>query len=323
MRTVVHVSDLHFGRVDQELLAPLRSAIAQARPDVLVVSGDLTQRARRAQFRAARDFLATLPTPQIVVPGNHDVPFYDVVRRFLAPLDRFRRYISDDPMPEFRDEEIAVVGVNTARSLTFKGGRINVDQVRAVAERFEALPERVTRIVVTHHPFDVPADGDPDDVLGRAPMAMAEFARAEVDVFLSGHLHRSNIDTTARTYNVIKAWQSGTGTERNQQTDQTNGGALLDGGINGVFQRGGQRGVADIQQDFIENILQQRRVPGQHKTGGGEGDHQNRDHRQKREVGDGGAELVSHSVVKTFGCAQQVRNNRVSLNFFCCSGDGF
>ena len=202
MRTVVHVSDLHFGRVDPELLAPLRSAIVQQRPDVLVVSGDLTQRARRAQFRAARDFLATLPTPQIVVPGNHDVPFYDVVRRFLAPLDRFHRYITADPMPEFRDAEIAVVGVNTARSLTFKGGRINVDQVREVAGRFEGLPERVTRIVVTHHPFDVPADGDPDDVLGRAPMAMAEFARAEVDVFLSGHLHRSNIDTTARTYRI-------------------------------------------------------------------------------------------------------------------------
>lgn len=202
MRTVVHVSDLHFGRVDPELLAPLRSAIARQRPDVLVVSGDLTQRARRAQFRAARDFLATLPTPQVVVPGNHDVPFYDVVRRFLAPLDRFRRYITADPMPEFRDGEIAVVGVNTARSLTFKGGRINVDQVREVAERFEGLPEHVTRIVVTHHPFEVPADGDPDDVLGRAPMAMAEFARAEVDVFLSGHLHRSNIDTTARTYRI-------------------------------------------------------------------------------------------------------------------------
>jgi 3',5'-cyclic AMP phosphodiesterase CpdA len=202
MRTVVHVSDLHFGRVDPALLAPLRNAIAEARPDVVVVSGDLTQRARRAQFRAARDFLATLPMPQVVVPGNHDIPLYDVARRFLAPLARFRRYITDDPMPGFFDRELAVVGVNTARSLTFKGGRINIDQVRAVAERFEGLPEHVTRIVVTHHPFDVPAGGDPDDVLGRAPMAMAEFARAEVDVFLSGHLHRSNIDTTAQRYRI-------------------------------------------------------------------------------------------------------------------------
>lgn len=202
MRTVVHISDPHFGRVDAELLAPLRRAIIEVGPDVLVVSGDLTQRARSAQFRAARDFLATLPMPQIVVPGNHDVPFYDVVRRFLSPLARFRRYITDEAMPSFVDDEIAIVGVNTARSLTFKGGRINIEQVRAIAERFEGLPERMTRIVVTHHPFEIPVGGDPGDVVGRGPMAMAEFARAEVDVFLSGHLHHSNVVTTARRYHI-------------------------------------------------------------------------------------------------------------------------
>lgn len=202
MRTIVHISDLHFGRVDTELLAPLRTAINGIAPDVVVVSGDLTQRARSAQFRAARDFLATIPFPQIVVPGNHDIPFYDVVRRFLAPLTRFHRYITDNPMPEFRDDELDIVGVNTARSLTFKGGRINLEQVQAIAQRFDGLPEPVTRIVVTHHPFDVPPDGDEDDVVGRAPAAMAEFARAEVDVFLSGHLHRSNTDTTALRYRI-------------------------------------------------------------------------------------------------------------------------
>ncbi|WP_133501914.1 metallophosphoesterase family protein [Cognatilysobacter terrigena] len=202
MRTVVHISDLHFGRVEPALLDPLRRAIVDAKPDVVVVSGDLTQRARSAQFEEARDFLATLPGPQIVVPGNHDVPLYDVARRFLSPLTRFHRYITDVEMPVYIDDEIAVVGVNTARSLTFKGGRINVDQVREIEQHFHGLPEHVTRIVVTHHPFDIPEGGDEEDVLGRAPMAMAEFAKAEVDVFLSGHLHRSNIGTTAHRYRI-------------------------------------------------------------------------------------------------------------------------
>ena len=225
MRTLVHVSDLHFGRVDPALLDPLREAIAGLRPDVLVVSGDLTQRARRSQFADAAAYLATLPRPQIVVPGNHDVPLYDVARRFLSPVRRFRRYITEDEFPTYIDDEIAVVGVNTARSLTFKGGRINVEQVREIERRFHGLPEHVTRVVVTHHPFDIPAGGDEADLLGRAPMAMAEFAKAEVDVFLSGHLHRSNIGTTAHRYRIAGfaalVVQAGTATSTRER-DETN-----------------------------------------------------------------------------------------------------
>jgi 3',5'-cyclic AMP phosphodiesterase CpdA len=202
MRTVVQCSDLHFGRVDEAVLAPLREAILGLRPDVLVVSGDLTQRARREQFRAARDYLATLPGPQVVIPGNHDVPLYDVARRVLSPLGRFRRYVTEERFPTYIDEEIAVVGVNTARSMTFKGGRINVRQMREIERRFRGLPDDVTRIVVTHHPFDIPTGGDEDDLLGRAPMAMKVLAQAGVDVLLSGHLHRTNAATTAHRYRI-------------------------------------------------------------------------------------------------------------------------
>jgi 3',5'-cyclic AMP phosphodiesterase CpdA len=202
MRTLVHISDLHFGRVDEALLAPLASAIEAAGPDVLAISGDLTQRAREAQFRAAAAYLRRLPGPQIVVPGNHDVPLYDVLRRFLSPLARFRRHISAEEFPAFVDDELAVVGLNTARSLTFKGGRINREQVAAVAQRFAGLPEAVTRIVVTHHPFELPAQGDEGDLVGRATMAMEAFAGCGVDVFLSGHLHHSHVGDTAQRYRI-------------------------------------------------------------------------------------------------------------------------
>jgi 3',5'-cyclic AMP phosphodiesterase CpdA len=202
MRTLVHLSDLHFGRVDEALLGPLAAAIGAAAPDLVAISGDLTQRAREAQFRAAAAFLRTLPGPQIVVPGNHDVPLYDVLRRFLAPLARFRRHIDAEEFPAFVDEEIAVVGLNTARSLTFNGGRINREQVAEVAERLKGLPEAVTRIVVTHHPFDLPAEGDESDLVGRATMAMEAFAGCGVDVFLSGHLHHSHVRDTAQRYRI-------------------------------------------------------------------------------------------------------------------------
>ena len=203
MRTLVHLSDLHFGRIDPQLPGPLHRAIEAIAPDVVVVSGDLTQRARRSQFRDAAAFLRTLPGPRIVVPGNHDVPLYDVVRRFLAPLDRFRKYIEADPYPSFIDAEIAVVGVNTARSLTFKDGRINRAQVAEVEARFRGLPDAVTRIVVTHHPFDIPAGHKRErDVVGRASMAMDAFAAAGVDLFLSGHLHHTRAGSTAQRYRI-------------------------------------------------------------------------------------------------------------------------
>ena len=116
MRTLVHLSDLHFGRVDHTLLAPLRTLVERIDPDVLVVSGDLTQRAKPEQFEEARAWLDTLPGPQIIVPGNHDISLYNVFRRFVKPLARYRRYITDDLDPFYLDDEIAVVGVNTAIS---------------------------------------------------------------------------------------------------------------------------------------------------------------------------------------------------------------
>src|SRR5712691_6231696 len=135
MRTLVHLSDLHFGRVDEQLISPLISAVTEINPDLVAVSGDLTQRARSQQFLEARAFLGALPQPQIVVPGNHDVPLHNVFTRFLRPLDKYKRFITDDLQPVYADEEIVVVGVNTARSLTIKGGRINEEQVAGIREK--------------------------------------------------------------------------------------------------------------------------------------------------------------------------------------------
>ena len=202
MRTIVHLSDLHFGRVDQQLLDPLRTLVASLAPDVLVVSGDLTQRAKTEEFIAARAFLDTLPGPQIVVPGNHDIPLYNVASRFLTPLRRYLRYVTLDLTPEYVDDEIAVLGLNTARSLTIKDGRVNPEQVALIRQRMSAVPKDVTRIVVTHHPFDLPQTFDKDDLVNRAPMAMRAFSECGVDLLLAGHLHASVAGNTAARYKI-------------------------------------------------------------------------------------------------------------------------
>jgi 3',5'-cyclic AMP phosphodiesterase CpdA len=202
MRTLVHLSDLHFGRVDEALLDPLRTLIHEIAPDVVVVSGDLTQRAKSEQFEAARAWLDTLPGPQIIVPGNHDISLYNVFRRFLQPLTRYRRYITEDLSPTYVDEEIAVLGVNTARSLTFKDGRLNEEQVGQIRAQLAGLDPHITRIVVTHHPFDLPEAAKDEEVVGRAQMAMQAFAESGVDVLMAGHLHASHADTTAERYQL-------------------------------------------------------------------------------------------------------------------------
>jgi len=202
MRVIVHLSDLHFGRVDMQLLAPLRATVEALAPDVVVVSGDLTQRARSAEFQQARAWLDSLPGPQIVVPGNHDIPLYNVAARFLTPLVKYRRHITPQLCPEFVDGEIAVMGLNTARSLTFKDGSVNREQIALVRERFAGLGTDLTRIVVTHHPFDLPENFHKRDLVDRAPMAMAAFAACGVDLLLAGHLHASHAGNSALRYKI-------------------------------------------------------------------------------------------------------------------------
>ena len=204
MRTLIHVSDLHFGRVDPQLIDPLLAFAHAARPDLVVVSGDLTQRARSVEFAAARGFLDALPTPQIVVPGNHDIPLHNVFNRFVRPLDRYRRYITEDLAPVWQDDEIAVFGINTARSMTIKDGRVSESQLAQLKTRLEALDDRLTKVIVTHHPFDLPDANAGTDLVGRAPAAMQMLAGCGADLLLAGHFHTSHAASSSARYPMAR-----------------------------------------------------------------------------------------------------------------------
>jgi 3',5'-cyclic AMP phosphodiesterase CpdA len=202
MRRIVHLSDIHFGSVDLDVAECAAEKINTLSPDVVVVSGDLTQRARSEEFRAARAFLDELPHPQIVVPGNHDIPLYNVYHRFAKPLDKFRRYITDDLTPSFVDDELAIVGINTARAFTIKGGRINRRQVAGIRDKLCELQASMLKVIVTHHPFELPEGFDKQDLVGRAAKMMPAIADCGADVFLAGHLHSSHILSTAKRYKL-------------------------------------------------------------------------------------------------------------------------
>jgi 3',5'-cyclic AMP phosphodiesterase CpdA len=202
MRRIVHISDIHFGRVDYTAVELAVEKLRELRPHLVVVSGDLTQRAKSRQFIEARRFLDRLPQPQIVVPGNHDVPLYNVYDRFANPLEKYKRYITPDLTPTYVDDELAVVGVSTARALTIKGGRINEQQMLFITQKLCDAPDNKLKIVVTHHPFDVPESNDQRDIVGRAAKAIPLLAGCGAEVFLSGHLHSGYVQSTARRYRM-------------------------------------------------------------------------------------------------------------------------
>jgi 3',5'-cyclic AMP phosphodiesterase CpdA len=215
MRTIAHVSDLHFGTVIPKVAEGLMTDLQAMNPSLVVVSGDLTQRARRGQFADARSFLQKLPQPQLVVPGNHDIPFFDVARRFLSPLTRYREFINDEVNPVHADDELFVMGLNTARSFTWQSGRISEDQVVLLQTTLKQAGAR-TKILVTHHPFIPPPYGTGIELVGRAALAMPILADGEVDLLLSGHLHQGYAGDIRAHYplarRAIIAVQAGTAT---------------------------------------------------------------------------------------------------------------
>ncbi len=201
MRTIIHISDLHFGRTEPDLEEALRNKILEKKPDLIIVSGDLTQRATKKQFLEAEVFLASLPFPVFIVPGNHDVPLYSFWKRFFRPYANYQKYISDDLEPEYLDEEMAIVGINTVRVLRMKEGSVNQLQTKRVYHMFRGLAPEVFTIVVSHHPFNIPKKHR------KRPMARVKkfwkyFEDMKIDIFLSGHLHDTLLHQEEQLYKI-------------------------------------------------------------------------------------------------------------------------
>jgi len=221
MATIAHLSDIHFGAHDEKIVAATEAWLQSHRPDLVIISGDFTQRARIEQYRQASAYLNRLRADGfkvLAIPGNHDVPLYDVVRRFARPLNRYKRYISSNLCPWFENEELAVLGINTARSLTIKDGRINRDQMKIITDRFRGVPEHKTRILVTHHPlFAMPIGegGELAEAVGRHEDAISAMCEAGVHIALAGHFHRTYAEAARKMVeNAGKALviQAGTAT---------------------------------------------------------------------------------------------------------------
>lgn len=197
MARLIHLSDLHFGAHDPKMVEAVEREVNDANPDLVVISGDLTQRAKTEQFQQACRFLERLRDSGhdvLAVPGNHDVPLYDVLRRFLSPLTRYMRFVDETLCPMFELPGATVLGINTARSFTFKDGRISREQMEFIRDTFERSDRQAMRILVTHHPlFALPVGEEVARAVGRSELALDAIGEAGVDMLLAGHNHQASI----------------------------------------------------------------------------------------------------------------------------------
>ena len=186
---IVHLSDLHFGTVRQQLVQPLLHAIHSLAPRVVVVSGDLTQRAKRSQFAAAAMFLDKIHVPKVTVPGNHDIALWNVYRRFVHPLFPYQRLLGGEVEPTYQDKNLLILGINTARSSVWMGGRISYEQMERLESRFNSAPAHVIKAVVMHHPIVPSTEALGVPLVGRNRKALAALVRAQADLVFAGHVH--------------------------------------------------------------------------------------------------------------------------------------
>lgn len=196
MTRLAHLSDLHFGADDPAACAALLEDLARVRPAAVAVSGDLTQRARRREFDAARRFLARLPAPTLVVPGNHDVaPLYRPLRRLLDPFERYREHIGPDLEPSLLLPGVSLVGIRTPTARHVTGGRVAPARLLDLRRRLLALAPSA-RVLVAHHPFLAPTWGRHHRLLRGLAATLEVVDEAGVDLLLAGHCHVSFVGGT-------------------------------------------------------------------------------------------------------------------------------
>ncbi|MCM5678128.1 metallophosphoesterase [Schlegelella sp. S2-27] len=215
MTTLLHLSDTHFGTERADVMEALVRFTHEQRPNVVVLSGDITQRARRAQFAAARHFLDRLAAPAtLVIPGNHDIPLFNLPARLLRPYGNYQRAFGTELEPSHETHDLLVICVNTTRARRHKDGELSEQQVARVAQRLRAARSEQLRVVVTHQPVHVTRLEDEENLLHGHREAVLAWAEAGADLMLGGHIHlpyvRPLADSVAGLARPLWCLQAGT-----------------------------------------------------------------------------------------------------------------
>ena len=210
MALLLHWSDPHFGTEQAAVMAALAALSQQLRPDLLVLSGDITQRATARQFRAARAFADQLGAPLLAIPGNHDIPLFNPRQRLWRPYARYRAAFGDDLDPVHETPDCLVLGVNSTRWWRHKNGEVSAAQIERVAQRLAAARPQQLRLVVVHHPVAVLQAEETHNRLRGQAAALQRWAAAGADLVLGGHIHLPYVAALAGLPRPMWAVQAGT-----------------------------------------------------------------------------------------------------------------
>ena len=189
MSTLLQISDPHFGTEQAPVVEALVALAKAERPDLVVLSGDITQRARPRQFQAARAFVDRLGAPCLAIPGNHDIPLFDLASRVFTPYARFSKVFGNELEPEHESADLLVLCVNTTRPWRHKDGEVSAAQIERVAQRLERARTEQLRVVVVHQPIEVRRREDRHDRLHGHAAAQKAWAAAGADLVMGGHIH--------------------------------------------------------------------------------------------------------------------------------------
>lgn len=190
MTVLLQISDPHFGTEQPAVVKALVALAHEIRPDLLILSGDITQRARAPQFEAAAEFVRALEIPHVVaIPGNHDIPLFDLAARALDPYARYRRAFGDDLEPRFDAPDCLVLGVKTTRRYRHTDGEISDEQRERVAVELGRASPAQLRVIVVHQPVAVPRDSEVHNVAHGSEAAVRRWSESGADLVLAGHIH--------------------------------------------------------------------------------------------------------------------------------------
>jgi 3',5'-cyclic AMP phosphodiesterase CpdA len=222
MSLLLQISDTHFGTEQTIVVEALVALALQLRPDVVVLSGDITQRAVATQFRQARHFVDRLMAPVVAIPGNHDILLVDIAARLLSPYARYRLAFGDNLEPVFNAADLLVVCVNTTRAYRHKHGEVSQAQIDRVVQLMQASSADQLRIVVVHQPIAVINAQDKVDQLRNYAAAQKQWAAAGADLVMGGHIHLPYTLALPGLDRPMWAVQAGTGVSARVRTGVPN-----------------------------------------------------------------------------------------------------